>query len=151
VEGFRSPGGEFAGVAFAPDGQLLAAEGRGRFVRLLAPTGMEVRRFEGAPAGHRVVAVSPDGKVVAAGGRDRSIHLWEAATGKRLLRLLPPPAEGGGVLCLAFSPDGRLLASGGWGTAACVWDVATGQRWCALPGHDYWVSSLCFSPDGKTL
>jgi RNA polymerase sigma factor (sigma-70 family) len=150
VEGFRSPGGEFAGVAFAPDGNLLAAEAGGRFVRLLqAPTGQEVRRFEGAPKGHRVVAVSPDGKVVAAGGRDGSIHLWQAATGKRLHRLLHPPRDQ--ALCLAFSPDGRLLASCGGGAAAYVWDVATGKRWCELPSHDYWVSSLCFSPDVKTL
>jgi RNA polymerase sigma factor (sigma-70 family) len=155
VQDFRSPRGEFLGVAFLPGGKLLAAGRRDCFVRLLeAPTGQEVRRFEGAPEGHIAVAVSPDGKVVAAGGGDGSIHLWETATGKRLLRLQQPspdPRRGAGVGCLAFSHDGRRLASTGWEPAACVWDLATGKRWCELSGHKYWISSPCFSPDGKTL
>jgi WD40 repeat protein len=153
---FRSPPGEFAAVAFVPGGKTLAAVGRDAFVRLLeVPTGKEVRRFAGPPDG-RVVALSADGTHLAAGARDGGIWVWETATGKLLHQLQHPRPDqsSGGVLCLAFSPDngpGRLLASGGWGKGACLWSVATGRRWAELPGHDYWVYSLCFSPDGKTL
>ena len=32
-----------------------------------------------------------------------------------------------------------------------VWDAATGQRILTLKGHNGWVRSVAFSPDGKRL
>ncbi len=162
LSGFHSPKGHFNSVAISPDGQWLAAATQWRSgVHLLkTPTGEEVRRFTGGPNGENVLAFSPDGKILAAGStdnvehpRDKSIRLWEAATGKLLHHMrLPLPAQPkGGIYCLDFSPDGRLLASGGSGEDAHIWNVATGELYCRLPGHEFWVSSLCFSPDGQTL
>ena len=32
-----------------------------------------------------------------------------------------------------------------------LWDVATGQEKAVFRGHTHWVSSVSFSPDGRTL
>jgi WD40 repeat protein len=48
----------------------------------------------------------------------------------------------------AFSPDGSIIASGGGGL--CFWNPATGQLRRRLLQYDK-VSSLAFSPDGKTV
>jgi WD40 repeat protein len=54
---------------------------------------------------------------------------------------------------LVFSPDGKLLAAGGGdaGTDIRLWDAMTGQELDPLTGHQSWVTSLVFWPDGKRL
>jgi WD40 repeat protein len=63
--------------------------------------------------------------------------------------------------CLAFSPDGKMLASGledlgYYGDLIDVppitlWDVAAAREIQRLAGHTRGITSLAFSPDGKTL
>jgi WD40 repeat protein len=162
LPGFHSPKEYFNNVAISPDGQWLAAGIQFRQgVRLLKTlTGEEVRRFTGCANGEHVLTFSPDGKMLAAGStdnsdnhRDKSIRLWETATGKLLRRIVfPLPARPtGGIVCLAFSPDGRFLASGCAGGDVHIWSAANGELYCRLPDHEFWVSSLCFSPDRQTL
>ncbi|MDH6100450.1 trypsin-like peptidase domain-containing protein [Anabaenopsis sp. FSS-46] len=79
----------------------------------------------------------------------------------RLDGLTPKPTEvAGPYLLLAFSldgltpvfsPDGRTLASGSWDRTVKLWDVATRREIATLTGHSFVVTSVAFSPDGKTL
>ncbi|MCA2689081.1 MAG: hypothetical protein IM467_09265, partial [Microcystis sp. M137S2] len=48
-------------------------------------------------------------------------------------------------------PDGKTLVSGSWDNTIKLWNVETGQEIRTLKGHDSVVSSVNFSPDGKTL
>src|SRR5439155_12653254 len=65
------------------------------------------------------IAWSPDGKMLATAGQDRTISLWDAETGKELVRGRCDAA----VRCVAFSPDGTLLASGGGDGTVKLWDA----------------------------
>jgi WD40 repeat protein len=108
------------------------------------------------------VAFSPDGKTLASSSIDWTILLWDVETqqqlGEPLLGHVFYP------MSVAFAPpDGKLLISGGCGKAGGVfetctageirfWDVDTGQSLGPpLAAHSGSVSSLAFSPDGKTL
>jgi WD40 repeat protein len=54
------------------------------------------------------------------------------------------------VLSVIFSLDGQNLASGSK-DGIKLWDVATRREIATLAGHSNDVSSVAFSPDGKTL
>ena len=92
----------------------------------------------------RSVSFSPDG-ILASGGWDRTVKLWNVET-QRDFATLPHLNT---VESVAFSSDG-ILASGSSGTVK-LWDVATQQNIATLPEHGNHVSSVAFSPDGKTL
>jgi WD40 repeat protein len=90
------------------------------------------------------VAISPDGKTIAS-GRLRTIHLWDAATGKRLHRL---EGSDSWINSLAFLPDGKTLVSSSDREAIFIWDVVTGKQVRRLANP---CSYLALAPDGKTL
>ncbi|KAG8754225.1 hypothetical protein FRC14_005280 [Serendipita sp. 396] len=52
---------------------------------------------------------------------------------------------------VVFFPNGRQIATGSNQTIQ-LWDVETGQALGELPrGHDDWVTSISFSPDGRRM
>src|SRR5205085_1673029 len=76
--------------------------------------------------------------------------LWDVATGKERSRFAVP----GNLFAVALSPDGATLASAGsTGKSGQLklWDLATGKERATFRGHTSSVSSVAFSPDGRTL
>jgi RNA polymerase sigma factor (sigma-70 family) len=152
-------GGWGGSVCFTPDGRrLITRDGGGGIHLWEVSTGRPLGRLS-LPEDQRAgsIALAPDGQTLAAGGSDGAISLLDVRTGKAVRRLVGPPES---ASALAFSSDGKLLASGrdfdyprkhGQDNPIQLWDVATGKELHRLTGHKDTVTSLAFSPDGKTL
>jgi len=153
-----------AGLAFTPDGKVLAVRlMEGQFRLFDAGTHKETARFGESPRGGPVLytgslsfAFSPDGKTLAAqtlegagGFRNlvTAIKLWDVATGKPARPVAPE--KDGTAIHPAFSPDGKVLA---WATAdgtVVLTDAATGKELHRLKGDG--PVRYAFTPDGKSV
>jgi WD40 repeat protein len=141
-------GGPIKGLAFSPDGQLLASASWDRTVSVMDMS----RGLKYVLRGHTEpvlsVAASPDGRWWASAGADRLIKVWDAATGQPVWTL---SGHSGGVLAVRFSPRGDLLASASHDGAIRLWQVPGWRERRALRGHTAAIRDLAFSPDGKLL
>src|SRR5262249_44989643 len=109
---------------------------------------MGTTRFRhGASA--QAVAFSRNGKLLASADWNRHlVRVWDAATGKELMRL---KGHTNSVHTVAFSPDGKTLASGDRHDIR-LWDVSTGKPLHVLGNNKISETfAVAFSPDGKLL
>jgi WD40 repeat protein len=134
------------GIAFSPDGRLLAcAETIWDVTSKQVVHTLERGRY--AP-----VTFSPDGSTLAVAPIEKPIELWDVDSG-RLVRTLD--AQGDNIARgIAFSPDGTRLAAAGngdTGGVARLWDVASGHVVGALEHGNMGLHDVTFSPDGSML
>jgi hypothetical protein len=122
--GDDAAGGRFA---FSPDGKLLAlpVTGTGEVVIRDVGSGKVVRRLD-----HKLVRTaefSPDGKllVTTSYGREGELHVWEAATGRRVYS--PKRVGDERFYWSFFTPGGRLALGVGRRTVRS-WDPATSKE-----------------------
>lgn len=100
------------------------------------------------------VAWSPNGKRVASTSYDGSVQVWDATTGRHVLRYLGHTNAKGGdpvVWSVAWSPDGTQIVSAGNDYTAQVWDATTGKTVLTYNGHSGIVHAVAWSPDGKQI
>jgi RNA polymerase sigma factor (sigma-70 family) len=120
-------------LALSPDGKTLLCRSINSIQLIEVASARELHRID---TSQRIdaAAFSADGRIVAvsAGEAQAMIRLFDASTGKQLMRLQGHQAH---VSSLDFSPDGTKLASGQWDSTALIWDVSATRR--GLPHKDF--------------
>nr|MBA3239905.1 caspase family protein [Acidobacteriota bacterium] len=139
--------GDPSGLLLSPDGRRVlvstANNGGNEANTIVKVYDADAKRalFKLNAPGFRVgdtTAWSPDGRMLATGAEDGAAFLWDAATGKRLLRL---SGHADNILSLEFSPDSRRILTVGTDGFKHLFDVQSGTELCrfiAFPNGD-WV------------
>ena len=139
------------GIAFSPDGKLLASCSADTTIALYILSG-DSARFANVLAGHtgsvEALAFSPDGKLLASAGADKTIRLWSTMSGVNAGLLQGHRDE---VTSLGFAGDGACLYSGGRDGSVRRWDIETKRESAVLGWHDDWIRQIAIEPANTAL
>ena len=152
-------------VVFDSSGNRIVSGSEDKTVKIWdSETGKEIRTFKKQEHRLWAVAFSPNGKFIASSGEGPAVNLYSASTDE----CIDLHGHTDGIWAIAFSSDGALIASGSDDKTVKLWDVEeawisndsakSSANFISLPleeekdkGHEHWVRSLAFSPDGQIL
>ena len=134
-------------LLFSPDGATLAAGTGDGEIRLWdVATGTTTHDLEGHSKRVLSMVFSRDGAALAAGSRDDFVSVWDLETG-----LTTATHNARWPNCVAFSPDRTMFATGTNEDLVRLYDMSTGEIIAIFEGHNNYVSSVQFTPNGRAL
>ena len=143
-------------ISFSPDGERLAAhQGGGKAaVNVWRTADWSHSLIEDPPGTGGVHAGCVDflgsGDRIAIGWGRGKLSIHESATGKKLREFA---AHRDQITAMAISPDSRVIATGAGFIERTIklWNPDSDERVGELTGHQGWICTLAFSPDGTLL
>ena len=137
-------------IAFSPNNQLLASEGKDYTILLWdLKNGEQIRVFSGHQDIVKSIAFSPDGKTIASGSYDETIRIWEVSTGELRVTFAGHANQVSEVMYL--KDDEMILSYGRSEGTIHLWNANTGEFIRTFSGHTGNLTSIASSPDGKTI
>jgi WD40 repeat protein len=137
-------------VSFSPDGKYLVSGDSDGTVRVWdTSNGAMVKVLRGHKGRVISVAFTTDGQRIISGSRYDFVRVWDLHEGVELMVLGEKPLY---ARALAVSPDGKRIAYiDPAASTAVVLDTATGTQALAIPIPGTLLTSLAFSPNGRTI
>lgn len=152
AEPFRSLYEIYDCVLFSPDGTKVAHLLHGRGVRVCdSSNGFLLYSLGDYATEAHSICFSPNGLIIISVS-GQCICTWNASTGMPLREVGPriEPLDFS-YTCVSISPDGSMLAVGTTAGVINMWDFVGNRLHHTLDGQADHITSLSFSPDGKTL
>ncbi|MEK7865348.1 MAG: WD40 repeat domain-containing protein [Planctomycetota bacterium] len=140
--------GSITKLAVSPDGKRLAVCGQGGAFLYDLSSGTMTRALGGHEGAVFHVAFSPDGSRLATAGDDATARIWEADTGREVVRL---QGHSGRLFCVAFSPDGARIATSAYDGSVRTWEAATGKELSMIAYGEWPCCALAFLPGSSAL
>jgi WD40 repeat protein len=139
----------FGGVAFSPDGELIAWATKQGAIEIWDPRSNAPRQtLPSPPSPVSTLAFDPRRAWLAAGLRDGSVAIWALGVAN------PQPqqwkAHAAAVSCVAFNPAGSILASTSLDKTTTLWEFPTGTLLERIRMGSV-ENTVAFSHDGRLL
>ena len=147
------------GVAFSPDGRLVATGSNPEVALWDSVTGKRLATLSGHTGQIYSMAWSPASKLLASAADDGMVRLWDTQAGRAIQTL--KTASNASFLSLAWSPDGRQVVAGTPDGDVVRWNAETGAQLATWSGparqaghggeYPFAVWGVAWSPDGRHI